>query len=345
MKKALLITLTISLLLFTFSVAVFAVPASDWSWAEDAKFEVSEYIAYSVEDREITLDGELDEVYLQSTRIESYPDEEPCYMYHREEDIFHLAKGDFVAYVVVSPSGMYIYSEIEDGTIYYGLDNDAGTGDSFKIYFDWCPESNGHPSSETLYSMYELDGKGFDYLNFKNRNAVRGQQYLGWIACDYENNIKAFGGFFSYDALGPDYTDSVLLETRLTENGWALEMFVPWRDSAQKNSVIKYNEDDTKEFPEVYHSVGIGFESNDDCDIYNTSTPDYESRVKAVFDQRWEMGVVYWIDYTALSNITWKERVVNSNEVNTSDSVAAITVALVSSGAGIVVFSKKKKDR
>ena len=38
MKKILLIALTVSLLLISF-----AVPASAWSWKDDAQFEVAEY--------------------------------------------------------------------------------------------------------------------------------------------------------------------------------------------------------------------------------------------------------------------------------------------------------------
>jgi LPXTG-motif cell wall-anchored protein len=94
--------------------------------------------------------------------------------------------------------------------------------------------------------------------------------------------------------------------------------------------------------------LGIGFQACDDSDINNVISPDKEENIGIRFDQRKELGLSYWADYSMLADIVWSERlekVPSESTVETSDSMPAILVALVLSGAGIVVFSKKKKDR
>ncbi len=141
MKKILLIALTVSLLLISF-----AVPASAWSWKDDGKFEVAEYWAYVAEEGEIIVDGELDEGYLNGTKIESYDDEESYFRYPKFKNEYgKITKGQFVAYVAVDAAGLFVYTEIEDVTIFDELDDNGNSGDCFKIYLDWCTPDIVHP--------------------------------------------------------------------------------------------------------------------------------------------------------------------------------------------------------
>lgn len=339
MKKTLLITLTVSLLLISF-----AVPASAWSWKDDAKFEVAEYCVPNAEEGEIKIDGELDEVYLYGTKIESYDDEESYFRYPKFKNEYgKITKGQFVAYVAVDAAGLFVYAEIEDVTIFDELDDNGNSGDCFKIYLDWCTPDIVHPRPRKLYEMYSYDGVGWNYGSYRSSYSVAGLQYLGWISCDYKNNIAASGGFAPYDALGPEATDSVLLETKLIDGGWACELFIPWRDEEQKEIIA--NE-------EQFH-CSLGMQACDDSDINNVITPDKEENVGIRFDQRKELGFSYWSDYSMLSDIRWSyfEHIDSPNcalpseEVPTSDSAISIVCTLAVSGAGIVVFSKKKKDR
>ena len=354
MKKILLIALTVSLLLISF-----AVPASAWSWKDDAKFEVAEYWVYVAEEGEIIVDGELDEGYLQGTRIESYEDEIP-YKRGGYDAVWDDADGTFFAYIAVDVTGMYIYAEIKDTTIFETTNTNGNDGDCFQIYFDWCTPDIAHPRPQDLYNMYLLDGVGWAYGPYKSSYGASGLQYIGWLSCDYNGVIASSMGFNPHTALGPEGTDSVLLETKLVDGGWACEWFVPWRDEEQKERVLfPYVEscwgvDSVKgghSSTYYYPHMGIGFQACDDADIDNLCTPDREENVGLRFDQRKELGLSYWADYSMLADVRWEGGVKsnhthhNEEEVNTLDRMTSIIVALIASGAGIVVFSKKKKDR
>lgn len=352
MKKTLLITFVISVMLLNFTI-----PAYAWNWYEDAKCEVAEYVVYCAEEGEIKIDGERDESYLKSERIESYKDEVPFFRDRKYEPVRELTQGQFVAYVVVDTLGMYIYAEIKDVTIFEELDDNGNTGDCFQIYFDWCPPDIVHPSPRELYEMYYLDGSGWAYGHYKSTYGVSGLQYLGWLSCDYKNNIKGGCGFDTYTKLGPDGTDSVLLETKLIEGGWACEWFVPWRDQEQREELLtpSFKRNDDWCATSIYVALnGIGFQVNDDSDIHNTITPDKEESVGICFDQRKELGLSYWADYSKLADLMWEgnPHVISTSGstekpeppvVNTSDNIFAVISALLVSGAGVVIFSKKKK--
>lgn len=354
MKKTLLIMFVIVIMLLNFTI-----PAYAWNWYEDAKCEVAEYYVYFAEEGEIKIDGERDEVYLKSTKIKSYEDEAPYFRYSKYYDEYKdITKGQFVAYVAIDTLGMYIYAEIEDMTIFEELDDDGNTGDCFQIYFDWCTPDIAHPSPKELYEMYMLDGQGWNYREYKSTYGVCGLQYIGWLSCDYKNNIKGRFGFEPFNALGPESTGSVLLETKLIDGGWACEWFVPWRDDQQIKMLLKPYSNQTQGCVvyEVETYLGIGFQACDDSDIDNVITPDVEENVGLRFDQRKELGLSYWADYSRLADIKCAEspnicfppetpsEQPDPPVVNTSDTVFAVALALVVSGAGVVVFSKKEKN-
>ena len=349
MKKILLIALTVSLLLISF-----AVPASAWSWKDDAQFEVAEYWVYVAEEGEIIVDGELDEGYLQGTRIESYEDEIP-YKRGGYDAVWDDADGTFFAYIAVDVTGMYIYAEIKDTTIFETTNTNGNDGDCFQIYFDWCTPDIAHPSPKERYNMYLLDGMGWAYGPYKSSYGVAGLQYIGWLSCDYNGVIASSMGFNPHTALGPDATDSVLLETKLVDGGWACEWFIPWRDEEQKERVLVpyiescWGDSNISYGSYIYPHIGIGFQACDDSDIDTFVTPDREENVGLRFDQRKELGLSYWADYSMLADVRWEGGVKsnhthhNEEEVNTFDRMTSIIVALIASGAGIAVFSRKKK--
>ena len=349
MKKILLIALTVSLLLISF-----AVPASAWSWKDDAKFEVAEYWVYVAEEGEIIVDGELDEGYLQGTKIKSYEDEIP-YKRGGYDAVWDDADGTFFAYIAVDVTGMYIYAEIKDSTIFETTNTNGNDGDCFQIYLDWCTPEVSHPSAENLYEMYLLAGMGWDYRTYKSTYGVAGLQYIGWLSCDYNGVIASSMGFNPHTALGPDATDAVLLETKLVDDGWACEWFIPWRDESQLYDYQGYGYWKSEGCVAYYvpgSLIGIGFQACDDSDIDNFVTPDREENVGLRFDQRKELGLSYWADYSMLADVRWEGRGddnTHSHEPdpgnpNTSDSAISIICALAVAGAGVVIFSKKKKD-
>ncbi|MCI6502912.1 MAG: hypothetical protein MSA49_06770, partial [Clostridia bacterium] len=72
-----------------------------------------------VTDEKITVDGNPDDVYYKSTKIQSILTED---RYYRTEDdngvplpdeVKAAAKGEFVAYTVATKDGLYIYAEID----------------------------------------------------------------------------------------------------------------------------------------------------------------------------------------------------------------------------------------
>ena len=355
MKKILLIALTVSLLLISF-----AVPAYAWSWKDDGKFEVAEYWVYVAEEGEIIVDGELDEGYLQGTRIENYEDEIP-YKRGLYDAVWDDADGSFFAYIAIDVTGMFIYAEIKDTTIFETTNTNGNDGDCFQIYFDWCTPDIAHPRPQQLYDAYVLDGVGWAYGPYKSSYGVSGLQYIGWLSCDYNGVIASSMGFNPHTALGPDATDSMLLETKLVDGGWACEWFIPWRDEGQKQAVLlpyssgcwcadSYYYDSKDGY--FYSHISIGFLACDDSDIDNFVTPDREENVGLRFDQRKELGLSYWADYSMLADLRWEGRGddnTNSHEPdpgnpNTSDSAISIICSFVVSGAGVVIFSRKKKD-
>jgi hypothetical protein len=168
-------------------------------------------------------------------------------------------------------------------------------------------------------------------------------------------------GFNPHTALGPDATDSVLLETKLIDGGWACEWFIPWRDEVQKQAVLLPYLDAcwcdesygySSKYGYFYSRIGIGFQACDDSDIEDIISPGKEENVGLKFDQRRELGLSYWADYSMLADVRWEGRGddnTHSHEPdpgnpNTSDSAISIICALAVAGAGVVIFSKKKAE-
>jgi hypothetical protein len=237
---------------------------------------------------------------------------------------------------------MWVFCEIKDTTIFAETNTNGNDGDCMQLYFDWCTPDIAHPRPETLYEMYELDGAGWAYGPYKSTYGVSGLQYIGWVSGDYNGALTGSAGFSPTTSLGPDATDAVGYEAKTIEGGWVCEFFIPWRDQEQKDMVAAGQQ---------FH-CGIGFQSCDDADIEDTCTPGKEENCYIKFDQRKELGLSYWADYSMLADVMWGEYADDYFQtagggdvtVDTADTIVAVVAALAVAGAGVVLFSRKKED-
>ena len=249
---------------------------------------------------------------------------------------------------------MYIYMEIEDDTIFDELDTDPQSGDRAQFYFDWCPPEQMHPTAEQMYADYLLDGTKFEPSidewnidsSYKTMWGTSGMQYLGNLSYDYRENVRGVWGFGPAQALGFDGSGMVESAIELTSTGWKLETFIPWREDSQKEAIAR---------GEQFH-CGIGLSVGDDADIDEVISPEKEEDAVMKFDQRYEIGGNYWNGYSGLADLRWGEYPegyfdvlgggVNEEGdiIDTSDAVIAIVASLAVAGAGVVLFSRKRKE-
>ena len=349
MKKTLVAIILAFAVLATCALPIFAaVPVMNWY--DDLQCEVPVFQATVVEEGTIQLDAELDAAYLEGTKITHLDDDD---YYNRADYVSAYAAirddGDarFFAYVAVDTDGMWIYAEIMDNTIFETTNSNGNDGDCFQIYFDWCTPDIVHPRPQQLRDMYALDGTGWNYGNYKSQYSVSGLQYIGWLSADYNGALSSSGGFSPHGSLGPDGIDPVGHEARLTDDGWACEWFVPWRDQEQKDMIAA---------GEQFH-CGVGFQCCDDADIDNLCTPDKEENQYIRYPMTWSIGNGYYADYSRLPDIMWADdypegyfegtyggpETPTEDPAETSDSIFGIVAAIVVAGAGVVIFSKKKK--
>ena len=363
MKKSIL-----AIVLAIATLVTFIVPASAWSWITDGKCEVASYKASLIKElnedgtSKIVLDGEMDSYYRDNggDKIVHYEDEEPWKRgnWNSHPDIQALADARFEAYIAVDPNGMYIYAEIMDETLFEeDRDGNANEGDMLQIYIDWCEPNEDpmldmmHPSAKAMYNQYLLEGveweSSFDYRNMYGSN---GMMYLGWVAGDYHEVVTTAWGFSPYQSLGLDGDKAIQYAAKTfdTDDGWQCEWFIPWREESQGERIAR---------GEQFH-CGVGFQAADDSDLYDVvdymenEKPMPEKSVGIRFDQRKELGLSYYVGYAKLADIIWGEYPENyfgademaGIEVDTSDSVIAIVAALGVAGAGVVLFSKKRKE-
>ena len=348
MKKSI-----IAIVLAVATLVTFIIPASAWTWEEDGKFEVASYDVAIVEEGTIAIDGKLEAAYTDSQKIVSdnvniFKRTIPDY-----SSIWSYGLPKFFAYIVVDVTGMYIYVEIEDTTIFDVLDTDPQSGDHMQIYFDWCPAEQMHPTSAQMYADYLLDGTTFEPdkeswstdSSYKLMWGINGFQYIGNISYDYQNNVRGVWGFGPAQALGLDGSGMVETYTELIPGGWKLETFIPWRDELQKEAIAR---------GEQFH-CGIGLSAGDDTDIDDFVTPGVQQDVVSTFDQRHEIGGNYWNCYSSLADLRWGEypegyfdAVGGGSEpadvIDTSDAILAVVASLAVAGAGVVLFSKKRTE-
>ena len=139
MKKQLFKRISAAFLAFVtvfVMLPAFSLPTFAWSWKEDGRFEVASYVTPIVSDGSIKVDVELEDVYLKGTKITSYPDEDPYFRGGAYAPIAGTGDPDFIAYTAVDTTGLFIYAEIEDTTIFAETDTNGNSGDCLQIFFD-----------------------------------------------------------------------------------------------------------------------------------------------------------------------------------------------------------------
>ena len=111
---------------------ILSVPASAWDWGTDANYNVNTYNASIVSDGAIILDAQLDHEYLSGTKITHYPDVVPYFRSDKYSSLAGNAKGEFFAYIAADAKGMYIYTQIEDSTIFTTIYKPLSVGINFE---------------------------------------------------------------------------------------------------------------------------------------------------------------------------------------------------------------------
>ena len=138
--KMKLLSITLAIAMIAQMIAVITLPAFAWNWKEDGNFEVASYDTPIVEEGTINVDVELEDAYLEGTKIVSYPDEEPFFRDNGGiyESVRELGDASFIAYTAVDTTGLYVYAEIADTTIFETLNTNGNDGDCFQLFLDWC---------------------------------------------------------------------------------------------------------------------------------------------------------------------------------------------------------------
>ena len=332
MKKSILAVVLSIAMLVTCVLPAFAEEEA-WTWADDG-YTVAQHYAPIVAAGTIKVDGQLDDAYLNATKVESFKDAEPYFRGGAYEPIKDAGKGDFFAYIVVDNTGMYIYADIVDTTLFETTNGNGNDGDCFQIYFDWTPADNMHPTPEARAEM-EAAGNTWDYGTYKSTygSGLASMQYLGWLSGDYNGVVGGSAGFAPHDQIGENF-EGIQYVAAKKDGGWVCEWFVPWRDADQKAAI---------DAGEQFH-CSIGFQSCDDADIDDTCTPGVEENCAIKFDQIKDLGLSYWADYSMLADVVWTNDAPPIINPPTSDSVIAVVAAIAVAGAGVALFAKKRED-
>ena len=300
MKKKIL-SMLLAIIVVAQVLIILSVPASAWDWGTDGNYNVNTYNASIVSNGAITLDAQLDHAYLSGTKITHYPDVVPYFRSDKYSSLAGNAKGEFFAYIAADTKGMYIYTQIEDSTIFTTMNTNGNDGDYLNIYLDWV---DSHPAPENRTSSW-------NYSNYRSTYGAITQN-VGYLSADYKGNIAAAWGFSSYTNFGPNQNQSAVYKYRLTDTGWACEWFIPWKDQTQINAIAK-----GETIP-----CSIGFQVGDDLDVNHTVTPDKQEDVVLRFDQRKEVGLSYYADYSRLSSVKFVKSAEQKTVVCTKSGLA-----------------------
>ena len=313
MKKPILLILVSIILLLNFTIPAFADDKDD-------KYEMVEIMQYNiaiVEKGTITVDGVFDEAYLGSTKITHYDDEEYYKSSKFEDKYLDIVDARFFAYVVVDTEGMYIYAEIEDKTMYVESD----TSDKLEICLDFFPYAYMHPQvGNYVYKNLAAWDDTSPFIREEYFGNIR--RYRGDVWIDYNDVAK---GFYGFNLAQPqmDFFQHKAAK-RTDETGWIAELFIPWLMDEQGEAIAK---------GEQFH-CSIGFMAVDDP-IGDSKS--YVTRHESPI----EIGEHHF-NPALLSDLIWGERPDPTPE--TSDTAIAVISALIISGAGVVIFSRKKRS-
>ena len=230
----------------------------------------------------VEIDGVMEPIYEWGRLLQAHDD---VYVVD-ENGSLDSADGDFKAWISRGIQGLYVYVEIKDKTPTLEPKDEAG-GDYVKLYLDWCTDDLVHPSERELKRL-EDEGRPWDYWSYRQRYGVSGLQYIGWLCFYSDGRITDGLGFGPHFKLGPEADQSVISKSVPTDEGWACEVFIPWRDDEQREKVEKF---------ENFH-LGIGIEVGDDATAGDGS---YTPTVKR-YDQSMDRGRRYFQNYSILAD-------------------------------------------
>ncbi len=174
------------------------------------------------------------------------------------------SKGYGTAWIAQDGRGLYFYVDVVDDKIFNNDDNDAGEGDRVQIYLDYA---NNH------------DKLGLSGSNYRATYSTE-SGCLGYIAISPDGDIKST---YSFSTFG-----NIKAKTRLTDTGYAVEVYVPFANEAVMSDTI-----------------GIGFELQNDTDGVIGSNGKH-SREAIFFDK--SEGISYYLYYDWLADYKIEEK-------------------------------------
>ena len=216
-------------------------PLTPLNFSEESFYDYDVFLT----SQHVELDGKLDEVYLNSSRID---------VVEQWSGNLNDHEVPFYAYVVAGLDGMYVFADVEDTTMNNISNDEPADGEMVQIYLDWSPKGTAHTDP----------GVTFDTSKTRGYNNVYGS-WMGWFQADYDGNLS--GSFDTQTQWLKDYGAKVAVQKHAnplwsgiegSKNqyvGYSLEFFVPYNDYMQ--SVV-----DTGNLSDYHFS--FGFQVNDD---------------------------------------------------------------------------------
>ena len=244
-------------------------PLTPLNFSEESFYDFDVYLTSD----HVELDGKLDDVYLNSSRIDV-----------AEQWSGNLGEHEvpFYAYVVAGLDGMYVFADVKDTTMNNINNTDPANGEMVQIYLDWSPLGTAHTDP----------GVTFDTSATRGYNKVYGS-WMGWFQADYDGNLS--GSFDTDTRWLKDYGAKVAVQKHAnpvwngiegSQNqyvGYSLEFFVPYNDYMQY--IV-----DTQNFADYHFSFGL--QVNDD-ETYDGT----ENRTSIGYTER---GGNYWAHFEYL---------------------------------------------
>lgn len=195
-----------------------------------------------ITDETVKVDGVMEEVYLESSSIDS------IYKIRDSKNTTLAFKG----YMVANYKGVYIWIEIMGDTTYV---NTNGT------------------------NVHDFGGDNRDYLQiYYNMSAAGQKNHIGYIMHDYNNSTyfrnQAGSANSGYTKTAPAGFESAAVKT---DNGWISEMYIPWHDGTPVYEAMQKK--DTSCYFSIGFQYNDDYDGNNkyDCAVYDKATTSYWS--------------------------------------------------------------------
>lgn len=192
---------------------------------------------------DVKVDGVMEEVYLQSTAVESI---------YKIKDTANT-KLAFKAYMVATYEGIYIWTEIMGESTY------VNTGDT---------------------NIHDYGKDNRDYLQlYYNMSAEDKTNHIGYIMHDYRNSTY----FRDQSGLTYSAPEGFASAAVKTDTGWISEMYLPWRPGSDTYAAMQNKDTSCSfrlgfQYNDDYDGVGgKDGKGQYDCAVYDKATTSYWS--------------------------------------------------------------------